>query len=69
MLSFATDTWTSPNHKPYMAITVHFQKGGVPKSLLLDMVDVRMSHTGKNLASVFERVLREFQIEDKVSEW
>jgi hypothetical protein len=24
-LSFATDTWTSPNHKAYVAITVHFE--------------------------------------------
>lgn len=29
-LSFATDGWTSPNHKAYVAITVHFLKDGVP---------------------------------------
>jgi hypothetical protein len=39
-LNFATDAWTSPNHKPYVAVTVHFEKDGVPVAMLLDLVEV-----------------------------
>ena len=35
--------------------------------MLLDLVDVPKSHTGVNLAEVFEDILRQFGIEDKVS--
>ena len=28
-LSFATDAWTSPNYKAYVAVTVHFEQDGV----------------------------------------
>lgn len=51
-----------------MGITVHFQKEGEPKSMLLDIVEVSVSHTGKNLAAAFSRVMHEFGIENKVSE-
>ena len=39
-LSFGTDTWTSPNHKAYVAITVHFEQNAKPMCLLLDLVEV-----------------------------
>ena len=39
-LHFATDAWTSPNHKAYVGITVHFQKDGHPMTLVLDVVEV-----------------------------
>jgi hypothetical protein len=45
-LSFATDAWTSPNHKALVAITVHFKHEGIPISLLLDIVEVARSHSG-----------------------
>jgi hypothetical protein len=67
-LSFATDAWTSPNHKAYMAITVHFEKNGTPMALLLDLVEVPKSHTGVNLANTFVEVLEAFGIKDKVSD-
>jgi hypothetical protein len=66
-LNFATDAWTSPNHKAYVAITVHFEHEGVPISMLLDLVEVARSHSGVNLAEAFADVLGEFGIEDKVS--
>lgn len=66
-LSFATDAWTSPNHKPYVAVTVHFEKGGVAVSMLLDLVDVARSHSGLNLAVAFATILDDFGIADKVS--
>lgn len=39
-LHFCTDAWTSPNHKAFIGITVHFQKDGQPMSLVLDVVEV-----------------------------
>jgi len=65
-LNFATDAWTSPNHKAYVAFTVHFEHKGVPISMLLDLVEVAKSHSGENLAAAFAKVLEEFGISDKV---
>ncbi|KZV80206.1 hypothetical protein EXIGLDRAFT_630613 [Exidia glandulosa HHB12029] len=39
-LSFATDTWTSPNHQPLMAVTVTFVFKDEPLTLLLDVVEL-----------------------------
>jgi hypothetical protein len=39
-LNFATDAWTSPNHKAYIAFTVHFKHEGSPMLMLLDLVEV-----------------------------
>lgn len=66
-LNFATDAWTSPNHKAYVAVTVHFQKDGVPVAMLLDLVEVAERHTGAHLAAVFAKILDDFGITDKVS--
>lgn len=60
------DAWTSPNHKAYVAITVHFEKSGAPAAMLLDIVEVPRSHTGSNLALAFVKVLKDFGISDKV---
>ncbi|KAI0745590.1 hypothetical protein C8Q76DRAFT_595802, partial [Earliella scabrosa] len=52
-LSFATDAWTSPNHRAFVAVTVHFEHKGMPVVLLLDVVEVPQSHTGVHLAAAF----------------
>ena len=65
-MSFATDGWTAPNHKSYIAVTVHLEKDGAPLSILLDIVEVAMSHSGTNLAQVFAGILKEFGIDHKV---
>ena len=62
-----TDAWTSPNHKAYIAITVHFENKGVPVSMLLDIVEVARSHSGLNLAAAFAKILEDFGISDKVN--
>lgn len=67
-LSFATDAWTSPNHRTYVAITVHLEHDGIPLCLLLDLVEVVASHNSINLANTFAGVLQEFGIEHKVSD-
>ncbi|KAI1793035.1 hypothetical protein LXA43DRAFT_886392, partial [Ganoderma leucocontextum] len=66
-LHFATDAWTSPNHRAFVAVTVHFEVEGKPVSFLLDLVEVACSHTGVNLAAAFAKILQEFGIEHKVS--
>ena len=65
-LNFATNAWTSPNHKAYVVFTVHFEHAGVPISMLLDLVEVAELHSGENLAVAFMEVLEEFGISDKV---
>jgi hypothetical protein len=65
-LNFATDAWTSPNNKAYVAVTVHFEQNGIPICLLLDVVEVACSHTGENLAIAFADILKDYEIGDKV---
>jgi hypothetical protein len=52
-LSFATDAWTSLNHKAFVVVTVHFEVNGTPMCILLDLVEVAESHSGVNLAAAF----------------
>ena len=66
-LSFAMDAWTLPNHKAFVAVTVHFERDGKPMCLILDVVEVVMSHSGANLAAAFAQILEQFGISDKVS--
>lgn len=65
-MNFATDTWTSPNNKGYVAISVHFEVNGVPVGMLLDIVKVPHSHMGINLTAAFAKILDDFGISDKV---
>src|SRR6266545_3662556 len=65
-MNFATDTWTSPNNKAYVAVSVHFEVHGVLVGMLLDVVEVPRSHTGVNLAAAFAKILDDFGISDKV---
>ena len=65
-LNFATNAWTSPNHKAFVAFTVHFEHEGTPISMLLDLVEVVKLHLGVNLAEAFVKVLEDFGIQDKV---
>ncbi|KAJ7488459.1 hypothetical protein B0H11DRAFT_1720432, partial [Mycena galericulata] len=39
-LSFATDAWTSPNHRAFVAWTVHLHHEGTPLCFLLDIIEV-----------------------------
>jgi hypothetical protein len=66
-LNFIMDTWTLPNHRTYVAVTIHFEKDGVPICMILDIVEVAMSHSGVNLAAAFAQILKEFSVSDKVS--
>ena len=61
------DAWTSPNHKAFVTIMVHFENDRVRVCFLLDLVEVTVSHSGLNLASAFAKILKDFGISDKVS--
>ncbi|PPQ84663.1 hypothetical protein CVT26_004180 [Gymnopilus dilepis] len=65
-LNFATDAWTSPNHRTYVAVTVHMELNGEMISMVLDVVEVAESHTGLNLALAFKSILEDFGIEHKI---
>lgn len=57
-LNFATDAWTSPNGRAFVALTVHFEENGTAVSMLLDIVELAKSHSTINLAHVFAEVLK-----------
>jgi hypothetical protein len=44
-LNFATDAWTSPNHKAFVAVSVHFEHNGQPICFILDVVEVAKVRT------------------------
>ena len=61
-LSFATDAWTSPNHRAYVAVTVHFETKGHPVGLLLDLVEVakvRNIYHGVLMISSIEKIVHD----------
>jgi hypothetical protein len=73
----------SPNHRAFVAVTVHLEKDGEPLIMLLDVVEVpkvlslfiipeqnltkEKSHTGLQLAVEFAQILKGFGISEKVS--
>lgn len=67
-LNFATNAWTLPNHKAYMALTVHLEHNRKPLSML-DVIKVPKGHSGANMAIAFADVLQTFRIEEKAWAW
>jgi phosphopantetheinyl transferase len=68
-LNFTTDAWTSLDHNAYVAVTIHFEHYGKPILMVLNLVEVAMSHSGTNLAVVFMQVLNEFGVSCKVIQY
>jgi hypothetical protein len=62
-----TDAWTSTNHHAFVTWTVHFEYNGAMMAFLLDIVEVPESHTGVALALAFQRMLKTFGLQDRVS--
>ncbi|KAG1808062.1 uncharacterized protein BJ212DRAFT_1281314 [Suillus subaureus] len=65
-LHFATDAWTSPNHRAFVAWTVHLEFNGEMLCFLLDIVELAESHTGVALARAFQAMLERFGLTDRV---
>ena len=53
-LSFVTDAWTAPNHKPFIAVTVHLEREGKLLVLPLDIVDVPRVRTNLHECHILE---------------
>jgi hypothetical protein len=66
-IALATDAWTSPNHRAFVAWTVHFEYEGTMIAFLLDIIEVPESHSGATLACEFQAMLERFRVQDKVS--
>src|SRR5271154_6164964 len=78
----ATDAWTSPNHRAFVAWTVHLEHDGHMLSFLLDIVELPevcpllhdhthnptpwKSHTGLTMARAFQQMLKKFNLTKKV---
>ena len=63
-----TDFWTSRNTKSYITVSCHFlDKLGEMKSYILSTYQVKMDHTGDNIASELRKVADELGISEKVS--
>ena len=63
-LNFATDCWTSPNHKAMVAFSVYLD--GQPLRMTLDVVELATSHSGLNLAKTFADLVEGLNIGTKV---
>ncbi|KAJ7199161.1 hypothetical protein GGX14DRAFT_373280, partial [Mycena pura] len=45
-ITLVTDAWTSPNHRPFVAVSGHWEEDGVRVNCLLDFVEVpKVRHT------------------------
>lgn len=69
-LSVALDCWTSPNHRPWMSITISRLRktedgAEEPVTHILDFVELPCSHTSRNMAECV--IIKEYSIENKVS--
>jgi hypothetical protein len=61
---FATDAWTSPNHRAFVAWTVHLHDAGHILAFLLDVVEV--PEVRRQLLSLFRISLQSFH---SVAHW
>ena len=67
VLSLAMDGWTSVNNQCYCAITAHFINNECKLDcFLLDCFEFSESHTDENLSSEIKRILKHWNVADKV---
>jgi hypothetical protein len=66
-INFAQDLWTALNNDAYISITAHWiDIHWNLKDIVLDIKEVRGSHSGENLAEIFCEILEEYNIIPKV---
>jgi hypothetical protein len=56
----------SPNSHAFVAVTIHYKEVGIPRTLLLNIVECTESHTGVTLAITLVKIFNNFGISDKV---
>lgn len=66
-INLATDCWTAPNHRAFLALYAFYDHDGKHEVLLLDMKEVPDAHTGQRLGREIELILNDFGIAQKVS--
>jgi hypothetical protein len=66
VLNLVTDAWTSPNSHAFVAMTIHYEEEGIPRTFLLDIVECVESHTGATLATTLVNTVDNFGISNKV---
>ncbi|POW02681.1 hypothetical protein PSTT_11575 [Puccinia striiformis] len=66
-LSFTLDAWTSPNQKPFMAITAHgITEDWKMLDVVVGMPTVHGEHSGENFGNMFVDRLNEMEISDSL---
>jgi hypothetical protein len=60
------DAWTSPNSHAFVTMTIHYEEGGIPRTLLLDIMECVESHTGATLAVTLVNIVDNFGISNMV---
>ncbi|OJT15390.1 Zinc finger BED domain-containing protein RICESLEEPER 3 [Trametes pubescens] len=65
-LNFATDAWSSSNHRAFVAFLCFLEHNGTLFVIVLDMRELPIAHTGANLAREFVDCLTEFRIQEKI---
>ncbi|KAG2101121.1 hypothetical protein BD769DRAFT_1367803 [Suillus cothurnatus] len=51
-VNFTTDGWTSPNHRAFVAVSVHLEHNGEPLTLPLDIIEITKVHS--HLQHIYE---------------
>ena len=65
-IALTTDGWTSLAHQSYISLTAHIIDSEFQlKSFLLSTEHMTVAHTGENLLSHMENLLKEWGIHDK----
>lgn len=66
-VTLTTDCWTSRNTESFLAVTAHFIDSKFEvQSVLLDCASFGESHTSSNLAQEIRRIIKEWNLENKV---
>jgi hypothetical protein len=65
-VSLSVDGWGAPNLYHWLGIYMHWIETGRHRKLLLDMVEQRGAHTGKNMAQDIKAVMEDYGLSDKV---
>ena len=69
-IALTTDAWTSISHQSYISLTAHVIDSEFQiKSFLLSTEHMAVAHTGENLLSHMEKLLKEWGIENKRVFW
>ncbi|XP_044723739.1 uncharacterized protein HRG_01635 [Hirsutella rhossiliensis] len=66
-ISFTLDIWTAPNRVPIFAIIAHWITPEFEeREEVIEFIELKRSHTGKQLAEIVERTLEELRLKPKL---